>query len=101
MINQHKILNINLDEQLECFDENENIIKPQTRRRVHTKPPRVWHGVTIIWIFTKKHQILCSKRSNLVEGNPGKWQTYFGGHVKSGVSFLQTAQIELKEEIGL
>lgn len=46
-------------------------------------------------------QILCTKRSEENEGNPGKWQTYLGGHVKADQGFLESAQAELFEEIGL
>lgn len=89
------------NELLECFDENENPIQPKLRQEVHSKPYAIWHGVTVVWLFNNHGEILCSKRSNYIEGNPGKWQTYFGGHVKFGSNFLETAMIELKEEIGL
>lgn len=89
------------NELLECFDENKNTIQPKTRQEVHVKPYTIWHGVTIIWLFNNRGEILCSKRSNYVEGNPHKWQTYFGGHVKADNDFLETTQIELREEIGL
>lgn len=80
-----KISNIEpSDELLECFDNNGQ-----------------WHGVASVWLLNSKGEILCSKRSNALSGNPGKWQTYFGGHVKADNNFLQTAQRELQEEVGL
>ncbi len=54
------------DELLECFDDE-----------------GLWHGIASVWLFNSKGEILCSKRSDVLSGNPGKWQTCFGGHVKA------------------
>ena len=89
------------DELLECFDDKEKVIEPKLRGELHTKPYSTWHGVCNVWIVNIKGELLCSKRADFVSGNPGKWQTYFGGHVKAGSNFLQTAVAELSEEIGL
>jgi|SRR3989344_2587821 len=89
------------DELLLCFDNLGNPINPQIRSVVHTKPYRIWHGVTAIWVFNSKKEILCTKRSKMNEGNPGKWQTYVGGHVKSDQTFIDAAVAELDEELGL
>ena len=101
MTNSKQIPNNKPNELLECFDGNGNPIQSKPRQEVHAKPYTIWHGVTVVWMFNNRREILCSKRSNYVEGNPGKWQTYFGGHVKAGDNFLETAMAELKEEIGL
>ena len=89
------------DELLKCFDAEGNIIKSKLRKIIHTKPYSIWHGVANIWLISKNGEILCSKRSNKLPGNPGKWQTYFGGHVKDHASFSNTIQDELDEEIGI
>ncbi len=94
------------DELLECFDDNSDAIQPKNRQEIHVTPLSIWHGVASVWLLNSKGEnskgeILCSKRSDTLSGNPGKWQTYFGGHVKSGDDFLQTAQRELQEEVGL
>jgi len=91
----------NEKELLKCFDENGNVIAPKTRKELHTRPYRIWHGVTAVWLLNNKGKILCTRRSEKNEGNPGKWQTYVGGHVKADQSFLETAQTELTEELGL
>lgn len=88
-------------ELLECFDDQGNVIEPQIRSIVHTEPLQHWHGVANIWIFDKQGKLLCSQRSSSCRDNPGKWQTYFGGHVKAGHTFEQTALLELQEEIGI
>lgn len=89
------------DELLLCFDRLGNPIEPHTRNIVHTKPYQIWHGVTAVWIFNNNKEILCTKRSEKNEGNPGKWQTYVGGHVKAGQTFLDATIAELGEELGL
>lgn len=89
------------NELLKCFDEEGNVIAPKTRKESHTKPYCVWHGITGVWLLNSKGQILCTKRSEKNEGNPDKWQTYLGGHVKADQSFLESAAAELFEEIGL
>lgn len=89
------------NELLEIFNDNGDIVKPEPRVLVHNKPFVFWHGVCNIWLVNKQGDMLCSKRSPFVTGNPNKWQTYFGGHVKAGNTFGQTALLELEEEIGL
>ncbi|MGC9968416.1 MAG: NUDIX domain-containing protein [Minisyncoccia bacterium] len=97
-----KNLNMNpADELLQCFDEQGRAIEPRRRGEVHTEPLQYWHGVVNIWVAGIDGKILCSRRSSWVSGNPGKWQSYFGGHVRAGDSFRETAIRELQEEIGL
>lgn len=88
-------------ELLVCFDEQGNSIEPHMRQEVHQKPPAYWHAVVNIWLVNKKGEILCSLRAKTLSGNPDKWQTYFGGHVKAGATYKETAVAELEEEVGL
>lgn len=88
-------------EMLACFDNAGDQIEPRTRKKVHEQPLRFWHAVTNIWVINSQGKILCTKRSSQNEGNPNKWQTYVGGHVKHGDSFEETAIKELDEELGL
>ena len=91
----------NPNELLAYFDERGNPIGPQLRRVVHQKPLKFWHCVVNIWLVNKQGDLLVTKRSEVLSGNPGKWQTYLGGHVKAGISFKETAVSELDEEVGL
>ena len=86
---------------LACFDDNGNRIEPHTRGEVHAQPLQFWHAVTNIWVINSKGQIFCTHRSSINEGNPNKWQTYVGGHVKHEDDFKGAAIRELGEEIGL
>lgn len=88
-------------ELLACFDAEGNSIAPQIRSLVHTEPLAHWHGVANIWVFDQQGKMLCSQRAPTCRDNPEKWQTYFGGHVKAGHTFEQTAVLELQEEIDL
>lgn len=88
-------------EMLACFDDNGNRVEPHTRGEVHAQPLQFWHAVTNIWVINSQGQILCTHRSSINEGNPNKWQTYVGGHVKHEDDFEGAAIRELGEEIGL
>lgn len=89
------------NESLACFDEQGKAIEPHTRKEVHQEPLKYWHGVVNIWLINKQGQMACSLRSKTLTGNPDKWQTYFGGHVKAGLTYKEAAAMELDEEIGL
>jgi 8-oxo-dGTP pyrophosphatase MutT (NUDIX family) len=89
------------EELLACFDASENEVASQPRSVALAEPfPDYYHGVVDIWIVDDRGSILCSLRSP-ESINPNKWQTYFGGHVPSGLSFETTALKELHEEVGL
>lgn len=88
-------------ELLLCFDDNGEVIPPVVRGVVHQKPYKIWHAIVNIWIINSLGQILCTRRSPSVSGNPNKWQTYVGGHVRSDSDFAETARRELAEEVGL
>jgi len=88
-------------EMFACFDDSGKPIESHSRKEAHTQPLRFWHAVTNIWVINSKGMVLCTHRSSENEGNPNKWQTYAGGHVKDGDSFEETAIKELDEELGL
>lgn len=88
-------------EQFDIFDQNNKSLgRQRTRDEVH-KYLKDWHRATHIWIFNNKHQILCQQRSLEKDSNPGKWQSFFGGHLKAGETYEQSALKELKEELGI
>lgn len=88
------------EEILQCFDENKNPTDGKPRSVVKAKPNQYWYGIVCIWVVNNAGQILCSKRA-LHIANPGKWESYFGGHVVENQTFKQTAIKELKEEAGI
>jgi len=87
-------------ELLQCYDEQGNPSGSKTRQDMKVATD-CWGGICNVWLVNDKAQLLCSKRSEGLSGNPGKWQTYFGGHVPVGLSFREAALKELSEEIGI
>lgn len=89
------------NEVLQCCDENGNRTEGYLRREVHKQPLKFWHITTSIYVMSPEGMILCSKRSESLNQNPGRWQMSFGGHVKFGQAPSESAISELEEEIGL
>ncbi|MEK7633136.1 MAG: NUDIX domain-containing protein [Patescibacteria group bacterium] len=89
------------EESLQCFDDNESPTEGRPRSEVKKEPERWWHGGSAIWVINNRGEILCSRRALHCPGNPGKWQTCFGGHLPVGISFAQNACKELAEELGV
>ncbi len=54
-----------------------------------------------MWIVNDDGRVLCQQRSLTKDANPGKWQSFFGGHLKAGQTYLDNAIGELSEELGL
>lgn len=88
----------------EFFDIVDEDNKPlgfkKTRREVH-ETMQYWHRATHIWIVSKNGKVLCQQRSLSKDVNPGKWQSFFGGHLKAGQTYADNAVEELSEELGL
>ena len=88
-------------ELLDLVDEN-NVPTGETKSRdlVHLEKSD-WHRTVHVWIANSKWEILCQQRSLKKDGNPGKWQSFFWGHVKSGQTIENCLQEELLEEVGI
>lgn len=80
-------------------DENDSPLDSLPRRLVHGHG--VWHRVSHIWILDGKGSVLCQQRSLQKELNPGRWEPFFGGHLRPQESYLEGAERELQEEVGL
>ena len=90
-----------LEELLNIFDENNQSLgftKP--RKEVH-QTLQYWHRAVHLWIINSDKKILCHQRSKTVDADPGKWQSFFGGHLQAGQDYITSATQELKEELGL
>jgi isopentenyldiphosphate isomerase len=90
---------IDPNELLFVVDENNKPLTPVQRHVVHEKS--LWHRTTGIWVMNHKKQVLCQKRSMKKDIDPGLWETAFGGHVAPDETYLQNAQRELSEELGI
>lgn len=88
-------------EYFDIVDEN-NIPTGEVKSRdeVHRQKTD-WHRAVHIWIVNDRGEILCQQRSWKKDGNPGMWQSFFGGHIKAGQTVEECLQEELLEEIGI
>lgn len=81
-------------------EQNEPTGEKLPRSAVH-EHDAYWHRTTIIWVVNLKKEVLCQQRSFKKDENPGKWQSYFGGHVNVGESYDENAAREVQEELGI
>ncbi len=89
------------EEFFDIVDENNKLLDlKKSRKEVHATM-RYWHRATHIWIVNDNNQVLCQQRSFTKDANPGKWQSFFGGHLKADQTYLNNAAEELSEELGL
>ena len=92
---------MSLEEFFDIYDEDNNPTgEIRSRAEVHNTLA-YWHRATHIWIINDNREILCQQRSWKKDSNPGLWQSFFGGHVKVGETYLDNALTELKEELGI
>lgn len=89
---------IDEEEFLFVVDENNNPLEAKSRGEVHKNG--LWHRISHIWIVNSKGQILCQKRSKAKDIYPGRWETFFGGHILAGEQDLDSAVKEVSEELG-
>ncbi len=90
---------INSDELLFVVDENNNPLEPKSRKEVHAK--KLWHRTSHVWVRNPKKLVLCQRRSIMKDFAPGMWEGFFGGHVSAGGDYLDSAKMELEEELGI
>jgi isopentenyldiphosphate isomerase len=60
-----------------------------------------WHGVTLVWLYNSKGEILLQHRAAHLNAFPEKWDVTVSGHLTASDKPLQTAVRELSEELGL
>lgn len=90
---------INPNELLYSVDEDNHPIDPQPRKLSHEIG--IWHRSCHVWIINTSKEILCQQRSLLKDSNPGRWESFFGGHLAPGQEYSEAALFELQEELGL
>ena len=91
------------DDRSELFivvDKEDNILYPLERGKVHSNRKYIHRSVGIV-IYNQAGKILLQKRSESKDIEPGKWTISVSGHVNWGQEYRETAERELKEEIGI
>jgi len=91
------------DNQAELFyrvDKNDKVIGSVPRSEAHADR-NIIHRAVDIAITNSKRRILLQKRSMHKDTNPGFWSISASGHVTFGETYLQAAERETKEELGV
>jgi len=86
----------------EYFDEvnvNNDVMGPRTRTEIHRLALR--HRAAHILVYNQRGQLFLQKRAPGKECFPNTWDASVSGHVQSGESYLDCAQREAQEELGL
>ena len=87
----------------ECLDVLDRSGTPTgevaTRAEVHDKG--LWHRAAHVYVVNSKDEVLLQCRAAHNTFRPGRWYLSAGGHLRSGETSIETAQRELKEELGL
>lgn len=86
-------------EMLEVVDENDNVIRLETRGKIHKEG--LLHREIHIWFFTPRGEIIFQHRSKNKDTYPDKLDATVGGHVEPNMSYEETAVKECKEETGI
>lgn len=88
------------DEMLIQVTEDDVVVGPVARSRVHGNPALIHRSVHVLVLGTDG-RLLLQKRSLRKDTQPGKWDTSVGGHVGFGQSYEEAARREAAEELGL
>lgn len=86
-------------EMLEIVDENDNVIRLETKGKIHEN--ELLHRVIHIWFITPNGEIVFQHRSKNKDLLPDKLDATVGGHVEAGMSYEETVVKEGKEETGI
>jgi 16S rRNA (adenine1518-N6/adenine1519-N6)-dimethyltransferase len=87
------------NERFPVVDTNDNILRDASRSEVHANNLR--HRAVHILIFNPAGDVYLQQRSRWKDRHPLKWDSSAAGHVGAAESYDETAQRELKEELGI
>lgn len=88
------------DELFDLVDAEDHVIGTVTRGEAH-RNPRLLHRSVQVLVFSSCGKVLLQKRSATKDLFPGYYCASASGHVAAGDSYQQTAQRELREELGI
>ena len=88
------------EESLDVLDEaGKPTGQTATRTEIHDKG--LWHRAAHVYIVNSKGEVLLQRRAAHNTFRPGRWYLTAGGHLHAGETSVETAERELKEELGL
>lgn len=87
------------EEILDLVDQNDKIIGSVPVSKANSNPKLIHREVAVI-VYDSKNKVLIQKRSLTKRLHPGIWTVTCAGHVTKGLTPLEAAHVELKEEVG-
>jgi 16S rRNA (adenine1518-N6/adenine1519-N6)-dimethyltransferase len=87
------------NERFPVVDKNDRILRGASRSEVHGNNLR--HRAVHILIFNPTGEVYLQQRSRWKDWHPLKWDSSAAGHVIATERYDETAQRELKEELGI
>jgi len=90
---------VKMPEMLTVVDENDNLLKAEERKTVHSST--LWHRGIHVFIFNNKGELLVQLRSPIKDKYPNTYDCSISGQVNFGESYEETAIRELEEELGI
>ena len=88
-----------MDELLDIFDENHNLLRQEMKSIAHKNG--LWHTSIHGFLVNSKNEIVLQQRSKNKDLYPSKWDMSFSGHVSAGENTINSAIRECNEEIGV
>ena len=86
-------------ERFPIVDKKDRIMGSASRSQVHGN--NLLHRAVHILIFNQAGEVYLQQRSRWKDRHPLKWDSSAAGHVSAGECYDETAQRELKEELGV
>ncbi|WP_028319763.1 NUDIX hydrolase YfcD [Desulfobulbus elongatus] len=87
------------EELVEIVDRDNNPIGAVTRRIMRQQ--NLIHRATYVLVFNRTGELFIQKRTRTKDIYPGYWDLAAGGVVLASEPYLESAQRELREELGL
>ena len=87
------------EEEFQVVDERDRPVGTSPRSQVHAN--NLLHRAIHVLIFNSQGDVFLQLRSRWKDRHPLKWDSSAAGHVNAGEDYDQTADRELKEELGI
>jgi 16S rRNA (adenine1518-N6/adenine1519-N6)-dimethyltransferase len=95
----HPDCRLTSNERFPVVDKKDRILGFASRSQVHGN--NLLHRAVHILIFNEAGEVYLQQRSRCKDRHPLKWDSSAAGHVAARESYGETAQRELKEELGV
>lgn len=87
------------EELFDVVDEADQVVATATRAEVHKDG--LLHRAVHLFVINRRGELLLQKRSRLKDAHPGVWDSSVAGHLDAGEGYLEAAQREMGEEMGI